>query len=175
MLLVSTNKLRWKVIKTPSWNLEKIWNSNMKKKALMLKDQWKSSAVKSKEEIPFNWPAGCIMPFHLLSCDTFLKLTHCFFLVWEISCLCWPASFLISSKNSSLHFSLTCLHFLSISPCALATALFTACLFSSSISVRSCQRQSAKQVKGQLLEWKMFYLNFYFLNCYYWCRWRLPN
>lgn len=67
------------------------------------------------------------------------SLTHCFFLVWERSCLCWATIFFISSMSSSLHFSFTCLHFLSISACVLDTALFTACRFSSSISPRNCK------------------------------------
>lgn len=65
-------------------------------------------------------------------------LTHCFFLVWEMSCLCWFTIFFISSISSSLHFSFTCLHLRSISACVFATDLLTACLFSSSISTLSC-------------------------------------
>lgn len=140
----------------------------MKERTLNLKKQWKSSAaVKSKEEITFNRPAVCITHLNSFFCNIFLKLTHCFFLVWEISCLCWPASFLISSKNSSLHFSFTCLHFLSISPCALATALFTACLFSSSISVRSCHKKVSK-----VSQWATTRTKASSLNLYYGCGWR---
>ncbi len=74
---------------------------------------------------------------HIRSSES--SLTHCFFLVWERSCLCWATIFFISSMSSSLHLSFTCLHFLSISACVLDTALDTACLFSSSISTRNCK------------------------------------
>ena len=70
--------------------------------------------------------------------------THCFFLVDEISVLCFCTTFFNSSANSSLHRSSACRRALSTSRCACASARDSAFCLSSSKSLRNCTRHSNK-------------------------------
>jgi len=68
------------------------------------------------------------------------SLTHCFFLVAEISVLCFCTTFFNSSANSSLYRSSACRRALSTSCCACASARDSAFCLSSSKSLRNCTR-----------------------------------